>query len=151
MDAVHVDWRVLAFTAALALATGLAFGLAPAFRAARTDVAGSMKSGGRSGGAPVPHRLRNGLVIGEIAFAVLLVTAAGLLVRSFWALTHVDTGFRSERVITARLSPSPGLCAPEPRCRVAGCRKRCASSIGSGWTAPIGPLRISSASRFSNC
>jgi putative ABC transport system permease protein len=113
---VHVDWRVLAFTAALAVATGLAFGLAPAFHASRAALTESMKAGGWSGASSVRQRLRHALVIGEIALAVLLVTAAGLFIRSFWTLSHVNAGFLPERVITARITPSPGFCSEEARC-----------------------------------
>jgi putative ABC transport system permease protein len=113
---VHVDWRVLAFTAALAVVTGLAFGLAPALHASRAALTGSLRTGGRSGASSVSQRLRNALVVAEIAFAVLLVIAAGLLVRSFWALSHVHAGFQPEHVITARITPSQLFCSDEPRC-----------------------------------
>lgn len=62
------------------------------------------------------QRLRNALVIVEIAFAVLLVIAAGLLVRSFWALSHVDAGFQPGHVVTARITPSQTFCGDEGRC-----------------------------------
>jgi predicted permease len=116
LDDVHLDWRVLAFTAVVVVATGLAFGVAPALQAARTDVAEAMKSGGRNAAAAVPQRLRSVLVVAEIAFAVLLVTAAGLFVRSFWSLTHVNAGFQPNRVVTARITPGPGFCEPAARC-----------------------------------
>ncbi len=113
---VHVDWHVLAFTAALAVVTGLAFGLAPALHASRTALTESLRAGGRGAVSSVSQRLRNALVIAEIAFAVLLVIAAGLLVRSFWALSHVNAGFQPEHVITARITPSQPFCSDEPRC-----------------------------------
>jgi putative ABC transport system permease protein len=113
---VHVDWRVLAFTAALAIATGLAFGLAPALHASRTALTESMKAAGPSGVSSVRLRLRHALVIVEIALAVLLVTVAGLFIRSFWTLSHVNAGFRLERVMTARITPGPGFCSEDARC-----------------------------------
>ena len=113
---VHVDWRVLAFTAVLVAVTGLAFGLAPALHASRTALTDPLRSGGRGAALPVSQRLRSALVIAEIAFAVLLVVAAGLLVRSFWALSHVNAGFQSEHVITARITPSQPFCSDEARC-----------------------------------
>jgi putative ABC transport system permease protein len=113
---VYIDWRVLAFTAGLAVVTGLAFGLAPALQASRTALTESLRTGGRGAALSVSQRLRNGLVIAEIAFAVLLVIAAGLLVRSFWALSHVNAGFQPEHVITARLTPSQPFCSDEARC-----------------------------------
>jgi putative ABC transport system permease protein len=116
LDDVHVDWRVLAYTGALAVVTGLAFGLAPALHASRTALTASMNAGGRTVAVSVGQRLRKALVISEIALAVLLVTAAGLFIRSFRALTHVNAGFQPERVITARITPSPGFCSEDARC-----------------------------------
>jgi predicted permease len=116
VDDVRTDWRVLAFTAAVAAATGLAFGLAPAIQAARTSIADAFRAGGRTDAGAVRQRLRRALVVAEIALAVLLATAAGLFIRSFAALSRTDAGFRAERVITARLTPSPGFCRDEARC-----------------------------------
>ena len=113
---VHIDWRVLAFTAGLAVVTGLAFGLAPALHASRTAITESLRTGGRGAALSVSQRLRNGLVVAEIAFAVLLVIAAALLVRSFWALSHVNAGFQAGHVITARITPSQPFCGDEARC-----------------------------------
>jgi putative ABC transport system permease protein len=115
---VEADWRVLVFTAGLAIVTGLAFGLAPSLQASRTALAGSLTAGGRSASSSVSRNLRNALVVAEIAFAVLLVIAAGLLVRSFWALSHVNAGFQPEHVITARITPSLEFCRQEVRCLV---------------------------------
>jgi predicted permease len=116
MDDVQMEWRVLVFTAAVALATGLTFGLAPALQATRTSITEAVRGGGRGDDAFVRQRLRNALVVAEIALAVLLATAAGLFIRSFSALLSVDAGFRTERVITARITPSPGFCQQAPRC-----------------------------------
>ena len=91
---VHIDWRVLAFTAVLVAITGLAFGLAPALQASRTPLTEPLRSGGRGAALSVSQRLRSALVVAEIAFAVLLVVAAGLLVRSFRALSQVNAGFQ---------------------------------------------------------
>jgi predicted permease len=116
VDDVRMDWRVLAFTAVVAIVTGLTFGLAPALQAARTSIAEAFRTGGRSDAGAVRQRLRNALVVAEIALAVLLATAAGLFIRSFGALSRIDAGFRPERVVTARLTPSPGFCAEEAKC-----------------------------------
>jgi putative ABC transport system permease protein len=113
---VHLDGRVLLFTAALALFTGLAFGLAPALQSSRLALTESLKSGGRGAAISVSQRLRNVLVITEIALAVLLVISAGLMIRSFWALSHVNPGFRSEQVLTARITPNESFCADASRC-----------------------------------
>jgi predicted permease len=112
----HMDWRVLAFTGALAIFTGILSGLAPALQSSRTAATEALRSGGRGGALPVSRRLRSGLVIGEVAFAVLLVIAAGLLIRSFWALSHVNPGFRSEHMLTARITPNQSFCSDPERC-----------------------------------
>jgi putative ABC transport system permease protein len=113
---VHLDWRVLLFTAALALLTGLAFGLAPALQSSRFALTESLKSGGRGAAASVSQRLRSALVIAEVAFAVLLVISAGLMIRSFWALSHVNPGFRAEHILTARITPNESFCSEASRC-----------------------------------
>jgi len=112
----HIDWRVLVFTAGLAIMTGLLFGLAPALQSTRIALAGTLNASGRGGAGMVSHRLRSALAIAEVAFAVLLVTAAGLLIRSFWALSHVDPGFRAGRLVTARITPNEDFCNNPKRC-----------------------------------
>ena len=113
---VQIDWRVLAFTAALAILTGLLFGLAPALHTSRAALTESLKAGGRGAALSVSQRLRSGLVVAEVAFAVLLVIAAGLLIRSFWTLSHVNPGFRPERLLTARITPQQSFCNEPSRC-----------------------------------
>src|SRR5215467_843507 len=112
----HIVWRVLAFTGGLAILTGLLSGLAPVLQSLRTAPVETLRSGGRAGTLPLSRRLRRGLVVAEIAFATLLVTAAGLLIRSFWALSHVDPGFRSAHILTARVSPNQAFCSDSERC-----------------------------------
>src|SRR5260370_4686639 len=111
---VRMAWRVLVFTGALAILTGLVVGLAPALHISRGALVESLKSGGRGAAVSVSQRLRSGLVVGEIGLAVLLVIAAGLMIRSFWALSHVDPGFRSGHVLTALITPNPSLCRCAP-------------------------------------
>lgn len=112
----HIDWRVLAFTGGLAILTGFLFGLAPALHSSRVALVGALNSAGRGAAASVSHRLRSGLAIAEIAFALLLVVAAGLLIRSFWALSHVDPGFRTTHLFTARITPDQAFCSDPLRC-----------------------------------
>jgi len=112
----HIDLRVLGFTGVLALLTGLLFGLAPALQSSREDLAATLNSVTRGAFASISHRLRSALAIAEIAFAVLLVISAGLLLRSFWSLSHVDPGFRTTRVLTARITPNQSFCADPARC-----------------------------------
>ncbi len=101
---VTLDWRVLFFALALSVITGLIFGLAPAVHATRPDLAGCMKEGGRGSSVGAQkHRLRSALVVAEVALAFLLLTGSGLLIRSFFEMQNVDTGFKSENVITAGL------------------------------------------------
>jgi predicted permease len=113
---VAIDWRVLLFTAALAVFTGILSGLAPAFQSSQTELTESLKSGSRGATQSGSRRLRSVLVVSELALAVLLVCAAGLLIRSLWALSHVNPGFRSENVLTARITPNESFCVELGRC-----------------------------------
>jgi predicted permease len=102
VDEIHLNWAVVGFALLLAVLTGLFCGLAPAFAALRTNVNASLKEGGRSGSADASHtRLRSALVIAEITVAMILLTASGLLLRSFEKMSAVDLGFRPEHVTTA--------------------------------------------------
>ena len=110
---VSMDSRVLLFALILSVFTGILFGLAPALQATRPDLAGSMKEGGRgSSGGRVRQRVRGGLVVTEVALAFVLLSGAGLLIRSFFAMQHVDPGFDSTNVITAGL-PIPDKRFPD--------------------------------------
>jgi len=113
---VHMDWRVLLFTTALAILTGLAFGLAPALQSSRGTLVDALQSATRGAAAGVSQRLRSILVAGEVAFAVLLVIGAGLMIRSFWVLSHANPGFRAEHILTARITPSNSFCDDPQRC-----------------------------------
>jgi putative ABC transport system permease protein len=79
---------------------GLLFGCAPAWYASRVDPAESLKEGGRAGSSRVRNRLRQALVVGEFALAVSLLAGAGLALHSFWNLTQVDLGVRTDHVLT---------------------------------------------------
>jgi len=102
LDDTALDWRVLGFTSAATAMAGLLFGLLPAWQTARVDVQPALKPGGRAvaGGG---HRLRDGLVVVEIAFSVALLVGAGLLLRSFVGLVRVDPGYDPRGVLTMRL------------------------------------------------
>ncbi len=101
---VEMDLRVLAFTFALAVTTGVVFGLAPALSATKPDLAGAMKEGGRgAAGDSGRRRLRNALVVIEVALAFILLTGGGLLVRSFFRMMDVELGFDATNVLTMRL------------------------------------------------
>ncbi len=116
LSSVAIDWRVLLFTAVLVVFTGIASGVAPAFHSSRTELTESLKAGGRGTKLATGRRVRAILVIGELALAVLLVSGAGLLIRSLWALSHVNPGFHSDNVLTARITPNQNFCADQGRC-----------------------------------
>jgi predicted permease len=102
VDNIALNWTVVGFALLLALLTGFFCGLAPGFAALRTNVNASMKEGGRSGSAGGSHaRLRSTLVVVEIAVALILLTASGLLLRSFKNMSAVDLGFHPGHVTTA--------------------------------------------------
>ncbi len=109
---VSLDGRVLLFTLAIAILTGIIFGLAPALQAARPNLAGCMKEGGR-GASSGRNSARSALVVTEVALSFVLLTGAGLLIRSFFAMQQVDTGFDSTNVLTAGL-PIPNKRFPDP-------------------------------------
>jgi len=98
---IGLDWKVVGFALLLAVLTGLLCGLVPALTAARTGVNEALKEGGRTGTAGGHARLRSALVIAELAVALVLLTASGLLLRSFQKMRSVDLGFRTDRTLTA--------------------------------------------------
>jgi len=112
---IRLDRGVLVFSLLLSLVTGLVFGVAPAWLAAHTDVNEALKQGSRGsteGGAR--GRFRSGLVILQVAFALVLLGGAGLLARSFMQLTHVDPGFVPENATVLRLAlPEKKYAKPE--------------------------------------
>jgi predicted permease len=100
---VTVDARMMVFTAVISLATGILFGLGPLFGMRRVSAGESLKQSNRIAGG-THAGLRNGLAVAQIAIAIILLIGAGLMAKSFWALVHVAPGFRSESILTARLS-----------------------------------------------
>ena len=105
---VAIDMRVLAFTMIAALATGLAFGLAPALRASRPTLQAVFGATRSAGGTLARRRLSELLVVGQIALGVVLVAGAGLMIKSFWRLHQVALGFRPEQVLAADI-PIPAF------------------------------------------
>ncbi|HEX7049889.1 MAG TPA: ABC transporter permease [Longimicrobiales bacterium] len=109
LDEVGVDWAVLLFALAVALGAAVALGLAPALRATRTDVRGSLADGQRTqtGGAS-GHRIRRILAASQVALTLVLLVGAGLLARSFLRVLAVDPGFRTKGAVVMDLwLPSP--------------------------------------------
>ncbi len=112
---VHLDARVLLFALAISVLTGILFGLAPALQATSPDLAASMKDGGRgssTGGSR--GRLRDGLVVAEVAVAFILLAGSGLLIRSFFGLMATDTGFDSTNILSFGL-PTSDKEYPDPQ------------------------------------
>jgi predicted permease len=104
-DTIRLDARVIAFTFAVSLLTGLLFGLLPALKASVLDLHTMLKEGGRGGSAGRGRSTARGaLIVGETAVAVVLLAAAGLMLRSFWRLTHVDPGVSTENVLVLSIS-----------------------------------------------
>ena len=97
------DWRLYAFILGVSLLLGIAFSLAPAIQAGKTDVNNVLKSGGKGSINP-GSRLRRVLVVAEVALSLMLFIGAGLLMKSFWILTRVNPGFQSDHLLTLRVS-----------------------------------------------
>ncbi len=119
IESVTLDGGIVAFTFLVSLATGVVFGLAPAWQASRTDPGDALKDGGRSGsGSASRTRLRSVLVVSEFALALMLLIGAGLMIRTFFALEGVDPGWRPERRLAMIVSlggskeSAPGRRAP---------------------------------------
>jgi predicted permease len=109
LDDIGINGTVLAFTFCLSLATGVLFGVAPAWRAIKLDLNSSLKAGGRSGQSSgglhlKRHRLRGLLVVSELAFSLMLLIGAGLLIRSFVRLQSVAPGFTTDHVLTMQVA-----------------------------------------------
>jgi putative ABC transport system permease protein len=104
---VGVDWRVVAFTIAVSLGTGILFGLIPALQSSKADLTTTLKeSSGRSGTGFRQNKARSLLVVTEVALALVLLIGSALLIRTAVALSHVDPGFDSSHVLTMRMSLS---------------------------------------------
>ncbi len=111
---IVVDARVVFFTATIALATAIVFGVLPAMQSSRADVHDALKEGSR-GSVGGRRFLRSTLIVGEFALALVLLVGAGLLLRSFWRLQQIEIGFEPDRVLTARLwLPQPNDPATGP-------------------------------------
>lgn len=104
LDEVSVDYRVVLFTAAITIATGLLFGVAPAVRGRRGETADTLRDGGKTSGHAVPAVARRTLVVAEVALAVIMLTGAGLLVRSLIKLQAIDLGFDPAHVLTMQVT-----------------------------------------------
>jgi putative ABC transport system permease protein len=107
IEQVGVDGRIMGFAAAVTLAAGVFFGILPALRASGAKPASALKDAGRSGHGRRSGRLRSGLVVGQVALALMLLVGAGLLLRSFQKLQQVDLGFEPEGVLSMQMQLPP--------------------------------------------
>ena len=105
--AIHLDSRILAFALLLSVITGLLFGMAPVLQVIGGKLHDRLKQGGRQSGSASGQGIRQTLVVGEIAISLILLSGAGLLLRSMLRLINVDKGFNSDHVITMTVEPSP--------------------------------------------
>jgi len=129
---IGMDWKVFAFTAAITLFCGILFGLAPALRVSRPDLRESLKEGGR-GTVGAKQRLREVLVVAEMAMALILLVAAGLMIRSLSSLWQVSPGFDAHGVLTFGVSLPPTMRDASPdaiRAALRGVEEKIASTPG---------------------
>jgi putative ABC transport system permease protein len=122
LHAVRLDSTALAFTALVSLATGVLSGIVPAFQLSRANSGDALKETERGGSSVRGARTRQVLVVAEVAVSLMLLTAAGLLVRSFVALQHVSPGFLTERAVAMQLL-LPQSRYPDAKAMVAFSRK----------------------------
>ena len=105
VSTIALDLRVLGAAMALSLLTGLLFGMVPALQLSRPNLSSALKDGARAGAGAVRHRLRNALVVAEVALAVVLLVGAALFIGSFMSLIRIDPGFSPDHLLTAQVAP----------------------------------------------
>jgi predicted permease len=101
----QLDWRVLGFSLAVSILTGILFGLAPAFRATKLDLTSSLKESNRGGGGVSRSRLSKGLIIAQVAVSLTLLVGAGLFLRTLRNLQQAELGFNQENLLVFSLQP----------------------------------------------
>jgi predicted permease len=116
LNEVRIDWVVLAFALLISLLTGLVFGLAPAFHSVKVALSSAIREGGRgSGYSTKTGRLRDVLIVSELAFAVMLMVGAGLLLRTLRELLRENPGFNPTQVVAANIQlPNPNESEADP-------------------------------------
>jgi putative ABC transport system permease protein len=116
LNEVGLNWTVAGLALLLSVVTGILFGLAPAWYASRIDLHALLKEGMR--GTTGRSLLRSFLVVGQVAITLMLLAGAGLLIRSFYEIAHVDPGFNPERLMTMRISPAPYKYRGQPELQI---------------------------------
>jgi putative ABC transport system permease protein len=116
LNEVRIDWVVLAFALLISILTGFMFGLAPAFHSAKSALSSAIREGGRgSGYSTKTGRLRDVLIVSELAFAIILMVGAGLLLRTLRDLLQESPGFNPTQVVTANIQlPNPNESEADP-------------------------------------
>jgi predicted permease len=116
LNEVRIDWVVLAFALLISILTGLMFGLAPALHSVKGALSSAIREGGRgSGYSTTTGRLRDVLIVSELAFAVILMVGAGLLLRTLRSLLQENPGFNPTQVVTANIQlPNPNESEADP-------------------------------------
>jgi putative ABC transport system permease protein len=104
VSSIQLDWRIAVFATVVSVITGLGFGLAPAFDAARTNLTDALREAGRSETGTRGHRLRSVFAVAQVSLSLMLLAGAGLLLRSFVKLSSVDPGFNSKNLLTLRVT-----------------------------------------------
>ena len=116
LTSLSIDKSILAFSFGLSVITGMFFGLAPALQSSRVDLNDVLKEGGRSTAVGAGHRLRNALVVTEIALAVVLLVGAGLMMKSLFRLLQANVGFNTENLLTMTVAlPASKYADDNPR------------------------------------
>jgi putative ABC transport system permease protein len=145
LDQVGIDATVLAFTALAALVASVAFGLVPAIRASRPDAGAALRSASRTVGLSAGRRLRNTVVVAEVALSFILLVGSGLMIRSFIALQRVNPGYDPNGVLTFQVQAAGllGLRQPEQRAAFTRQLKQLLEAIpGVRSVSAAGPLPL---------
>ncbi len=115
IDEIAIDLRAVAFTVGISLVSGLLFGLIPALKHARTRISAALGAGGRTASdSRERHRTRNMLVVAQLAMALVLLVASGLMIRTFRALHAIEPGFSQPAALQTLRVPIPAALVPEP-------------------------------------
>jgi len=153
LNVLHFNAKVLAFSFALSLFTGIVFGLVPALQSSRLDLSEVLKEGGRRSSASVGHRVRSAMVVTEIALAVVLLVGAGLLVKSLFRLLQSNIGFKTENLLTVDFVLPPAK-YPQPAQTISFTdqvqdRVRTVPGVASVGIVDVLPLNGGNTTRFS--